>query len=131
NPYYPCTTVYQSRVLNSGLPLRSPTGYRSISCYTTPGQPEARQPDRSLMSEDTPEDTVSRATEHDRYEITVDGQAAGLAAYVDRGKQRIFHHTDIGDDFGGRRRGSVVLGRAVAEAPRAGAAVRPVSPVAP
>jgi len=80
------------------------------------------------MSEDTPEVTVSRATEHDRYEITVDGQAAGLAAYVDRGKQRIFHHTEIGDDFGGRGLGSVLIGRALAETREAGMRIVPVCP---
>lgn len=38
----------------------------------------------------------------DRFEITADDRTAGHTAYVDRGEERIFHHTEIDEEFGGR-----------------------------
>jgi len=80
------------------------------------------------MTEETPEVTVSRSTEYERYEISVDGQQAGLAAYTDSGTQRIFHHTEIGEDFGGRGLGSTLIARALAETRDAGMRIVPVCP---
>ena len=45
---------------------------------------------------------VRNIPEARHYEITVDGEHAGLEAYVDSGNQRIFYHTEIDDQFGGR-----------------------------
>lgn len=50
-----------------------------------------------------------------RYEITVDGVRAGFADYVDTGTQRIFHHTEIDDEFGGRGLGSKLIAAALAD----------------
>ena len=40
--------------------------------------------------------------ESDRFSISVDGQKAGFTEYVDRDGQRIFPHTEVLDEFGGR-----------------------------
>ena len=37
-----------------------------------------------------------------QYQITVDGERAGFADYIDNGDQRNFHHTVIDKAFGGR-----------------------------
>ena len=46
--------------------------------------------------------SVSRQNNPDRFEITVDGEVAGFAEFLDRGDRRIFVHTEIGEEFGGR-----------------------------
>lgn len=80
------------------------------------------------MSEEPTEVAVTRSTDRDRYAITVDGQQAGFTAYVDRGGQRIFYHTEIGEDFGGRGLGSTLIGRALADTRAAGLRIVPVCP---
>lgn len=45
---------------------------------------------------------VRNIPEARHYEITVDGEHAGIAAYIDSGNQRIFHHTKVEEKFGGR-----------------------------
>lgn len=51
----------------------------------------------------------------DRFVITADGTEAGFAQFVDRDGRRIFHHTEIREEFGGRGLG----GELAAEALRA------------
>ncbi|MEZ0362265.1 GNAT family N-acetyltransferase [Mycobacterium sp. pUA109] len=55
-----------------------------------------------------------------QYEINVDGVRAGLAAYVDSGGQRIFYHTEIGDEFGGRGLGNTLVAAALDDTRAAG-----------
>lgn len=40
--------------------------------------------------------------EAERFRIDVDGAAVGHTEYVDRSGERIFHHTEINEEFGGR-----------------------------
>lgn len=40
--------------------------------------------------------------EADRFHIDVDGTTVGHTDYLDRGEERIFHHTEISEEFGGR-----------------------------
>lgn len=80
------------------------------------------------MSNDSSEIAVTRPSGRDRYEVTVDGQQAGLTAYVDRGGQRIFYHTEIGEDFGGRGLGSTLISHALADTRAAGLRIVAVCP---
>ncbi|GAB2750971.1 GNAT family N-acetyltransferase [Salinifilum aidingensis] len=80
------------------------------------------------MSEESPEVAVARSADRERYEITADGQQAGHTTYVDRGEQRIFYHTEIGADFGGRGLGSTLISRALADSRAAGLRLVPVCP---
>ena len=63
------------------------------------------------------EPTVTNASERrrKRYEISVDGIPAGLAAYVDTGTQRIFYHTETNDDFAGQGLGSKLVAAALSD----------------
>jgi uncharacterized protein len=63
------------------------------------------------------EPTVTNATDRKpkRYEISVDGVQAGLAAYVDTATQRIFSHTEISDDFAGQGLASKLVTPALAD----------------
>lgn len=45
---------------------------------------------------------ISHVPERQRFEIAVDGSRAGLAAYVEDGERRIFHHTEVDDAYEGR-----------------------------
>jgi uncharacterized protein len=63
------------------------------------------------------EPTVTNATggKRQRYEISVEGVRAGLAAYVDTAAQRIFYHTETGDEFAGQGLGSKLVAAALAD----------------
>lgn len=80
------------------------------------------------MADDSPDVAVARSADRDRYEITVDGRRAGFVDYLDRGGQRVFHHTEIGEEFGGRGLGSSLIGHALADTEAAGLRIVPVCP---
>jgi len=80
------------------------------------------------MPEERTAPTVTRSAERTQYELTVDGEQAGLAAYIDRDGQRIFHHTEIGENFGGRGLGSTLIGKALADTRSAGLRIVAVCP---
>jgi predicted GNAT family acetyltransferase len=69
---------------------------------------------------------IRRSDENSRYEISVDGELAGFAAYADRGEQRIFYHTEIAEAFGGRGLSTVLVTEALADVRAAGKHVVPV-----
>lgn len=46
--------------------------------------------------------SIARQSGPDRFEITIDDEVAGFAEFVDHDGQRIFHHTEIDDRFGGK-----------------------------
>jgi predicted GNAT family acetyltransferase len=71
--------------------------------------------------------TVSQ--ESDRFSISVDGQQVGFTEYVDRNGQRIFPHTEVRDDFGGRGLGTIVIGEALQATLDAGLRIVPVCPM--
>ncbi len=64
----------------------------------------------------------------DRFEITVDGVRAGLTQFVDAGGQRIFFHTEVGDEFGGQGLAGELVSRALDATREAGLRVVPVCP---
>ena len=47
--------------------------------------------------------------ESDRFSIEVDGQKVGFTEYVDRDGQRIFPHTEVRDEFGGRGLATILV----------------------
>ena len=48
-----------------------------------------------------------------KYTISVAGQEVGFADYADRGNQRVFHHTEIDPEFGGRGLATILLEQAL------------------
>ncbi|MGK2879790.1 MAG: GNAT family N-acetyltransferase [Mycobacterium sp.] len=69
---------------------------------------------------------VTVEKESDHFTIAVDGQQVGLAAFVDRGGQRVFHHTEVDEAFGGRGLGSIVIAEALAATRADGLRIVPV-----
>ncbi len=80
------------------------------------------------MTSTSTEPTVSRETDPDRFEVSVDGQVAGFTQFVDVGGQRIFFHTEIGEEFGGRGLAAVVVEQALTATRGDGLRIVPVCP---
>ncbi|RSZ62338.1 N-acetyltransferase [Corynebacterium hylobatis] len=64
----------------------------------------------------------------DRFEIVVDDRTAGHTAYLDRGAERIFHHTEIDEEFSGRGLAGQVVEAALGQTAEAGKTVVAVCP---
>jgi predicted GNAT family acetyltransferase len=63
-----------------------------------------------------------------RYVITVDGQRAGFAAFVDDGDQRVFTHTEIGNAYAGQGLGGILISGALDDVRTRGRRVVPICP---
>ncbi len=77
----------------------------------------------------TADKTGAEATvtaEDGRYTIAVDGKPVGLATFADRGNQRVFDHTEIDPEFGGRGLATILLEVALDAARDDGKRVVPV-----
>ncbi len=72
--------------------------------------------------------SVSRQREPDRFEIAAEGSVAGFAQFLDRGERRIFFHTEVGEEFGGRGLAGIVVEEAVSATREEGLTVVPVCP---
>ena len=83
---------------------------------TRPYYPEA-------MSENI---EVQHAPAHDRFEISVDGELAGTAAYIDADGVRSFTSTHIADAFGGRGLGSQLVDYALQTTVDEGLKIQPI-----
>ncbi len=68
------------------------------------------------------------ASEH-RYEIAVDGELAGFTRFKDRGAQRIFFHTEVFPQFGGRGLSSTLVTGALTDVRARGLRAVPVCPL--
>ncbi|GAA4403455.1 GNAT family N-acetyltransferase [Tsukamurella soli] len=67
-------------------------------------------------------------TQH-RYEIAVDGDLAGFTAFKDRAQQRIFYHTEVFPQFGGRGLASELVEQALTDVRARGLRAVPVCPL--
>lgn len=74
--------------------------------------------------------TVTQRTENTPrdYEISVDGEHAGLTAYLDQGDQRIFFHTEIDERFAGQGLASKLISAALTSTRAAGKRIVPICP---
>ena len=68
--------------------------------------------------------------ESDRFSISVDGKTAGFTEFIDHatetGGQRIFPHTVIDEEFGGRGLATILVGAALKATQAAGLRIVPV-----
>jgi predicted GNAT family acetyltransferase len=70
------------------------------------------------------ETTVS--AEHQKYTIAVEGKTVGLAEFADRGDQRVFYHTEVDPEFGGRGLATILVKEALDGARSDGKRIVPV-----
>lgn len=63
-----------------------------------------------------------------RYTITVAGQVAGFTRFFDHDGQRVFFHTEIGEEYGGQGLGSTLVAGALDHVRAAGLRVVPICP---
>lgn len=65
-----------------------------------------------------------------KYTVAVDGQTVGLTAFADRNGQRIFYHTEVDPQYGGRGLATIVIGEALKATRADGKRIVPVCPTA-
>jgi predicted GNAT family acetyltransferase len=73
------------------------------------------------------ETTVTAGT--NQFAIAVDGRQVGRAEFVDHDGHRIFHHTEVDDDFEGRGLASIMVSEALAATRDAGLRIVAVCPM--
>jgi uncharacterized protein len=73
------------------------------------------------------EATVSAA--EGKYTVAVAGEPVGLAAVADRANQRVFYHTEVEDQFGGRGLATILVDEALRATRADGKRVVPVCPM--
>lgn len=59
------------------------------------------------------ETSVRRRTDPDRFEISVDGAVAGSTLFADHEGRRIFYHTEVAPEHGGKGLAGEVVGEAL------------------
>lgn len=64
--------------------------------------------------------TVTDASERNRFEIHHGQDLAGFAEYRDHGRQRIFYHTEIDEQYSGKGLGSKLIRGALTDTVAAG-----------
>ena len=67
--------------------------------------------------------------EPDRFSIAVDGQKVGFAEFADRDGQRVFPHTEVLDEFGGRGLATILVDEALQATRDAGLRIVAVCPM--
>lgn len=65
------------------------------------------------MSSDKTGAPLTIAAENGKFTIAVDGKTVGRADYADRGDQRVFYHTVVDPEFGGRGLASILVKEAL------------------
>lgn len=80
------------------------------------------------MSEPSTAPIVERVDDRHRYEILVDGERAGLAAYRDREDRRVFHHTEVDKAHAGKGLAALLVEQALIDTREAGMRIVPVCP---
>jgi predicted GNAT family acetyltransferase len=81
-----------------------------------------------MTTDKTGAETTVRAAEG-KYTIAVDGQDVGLAAVADRDDKRVFYHTEVDKQFGGRGLATILVGEALQATRADGKRVVPVCPM--
>ncbi|MBY8860276.1 N-acetyltransferase [Nocardia sp. CA2R105] len=74
-------------------------------------------------------ETVTRNDSLHRYEILVDGELAGFTEFKDRDRQRIFYHTEVFPQFGGRGLSTTLVSAALDDVRAGELRAVPVCPV--
>ena len=67
--------------------------------------------------------------ESDRFSISVNGQKVGFVEFADRDGQRVFTHTEVLDEFGGRGLATILVDEALMESRDAGLRIVAVCPL--
>ncbi|ALC06534.1 hypothetical protein CDES_10795 [Corynebacterium deserti GIMN1.010] len=82
----------------------------------------------TLQDKHNAEVVVSENTDKDQFEISYPGedQPAGITAYIDTENSRIFYHTVVGEEYGGRGLASILVKAALDTTKEAGLLIVPV-----
>jgi predicted GNAT family acetyltransferase len=67
--------------------------------------------------------------EPDQFTIAVEGKTVGKAEFLDRGEKRVFTHTEVDKDYGGRGLATILVGEALQQTRDAGLRIVPECPM--
>src|ERR671928_68068 len=84
---------------------------------------------RGHMATDKTGAPTTVTQESDRFSISVDGRKVGFTEFVDRDGQRVFPHTEVLDEFGGRGLATILVGEALQATRDAGLRIVAVCPM--
>lgn len=72
--------------------------------------------------------TVVHAPQLSRFEVYLGDDLAGFAEYLDHQGRRLFFHTEIGEQFGGKGLAGTLIRHALAETVESGLRIVPLCP---
>ena len=72
--------------------------------------------------------TVVHAPQLSRFEVYLGDELAGFAEYLDHEQQRLFFHTEIGEQFGGKGLAGTLIRHALTATVDAGLRIVPLCP---
>ena len=81
------------------------------------------------MTEDKTGAPTTVEARSDRYTISVDGKEVGKAEFLDRGKRRVFTHTEVDKDYEGRGLATILIGEALQDTRDAGLRIKAKCPM--
>jgi len=128
----PCRPVgaRRGRARPPGAPIQTVGGWGYITERHVSGYgrdcPEYGYPTRDEMPVDKTGAHAAISTGDGLYTIAVAGRVVGHASYTDRGDQRVFDHTEIHPEFGGRGLATLLVEEALNDARDAGKRIVPV-----
>ena len=94
-----------------------------------PAQPRGVTGQNGGMTTDKTGAPIDVTAEADRFSISVDGQRAGFTKFIDHDGRRIFPHTEIDKEFGGRGLATILVREALDTTRSAGLRIVPVCPM--
>ena len=74
------------------------------------------------------ETSISLNEQANRYELSLGQERVGELVYRDHGETRVFLHTEVDPEFGGRGIGTAIIEQSLAEVRERGLKVVPVCP---
>lgn len=65
------------------------------------------------MTSDKTGASTTVTKEPDQFTIAVEGKTVGKAEFLDRGEERVFTHTEVEKNYGGRGLATILIGEAL------------------
>jgi uncharacterized protein len=99
--------------------------FRSVQAHRRLGAAEGR---KAMATDKTGAPTTVRGGAGE-YDIAVEGNVVGHAFFADHDIQRVFHHTEVDDEFGGRGLATILIEHALHQAREDGKRIIAVCPM--
>jgi predicted GNAT family acetyltransferase len=80
------------------------------------------------MTNPSPEPVVALDEARHRYDIKVQGEVAGFTQFFDHGGQRVFVHTEVGNEYAGQGLATILIASALDDVRTSGLRIVPLCP---